>query len=220
MKIKGIKDGILISLQDQDWQDAKDSLIDNIKERQAFFEGAQVYLDVGTTILGTKAIDEIRKILLDQNIALAGVLGKSLVTQEAAQQLGLIAKLDRLPCTPTQKLKPLDTAVSGETAVLIQRTMRSGFKVSYQGHVVILGDVNPGAEVIATGSVIVWGRLRGTVHAGSEGDHSAIVCALDLSPTQLRIATKIATTPEDSAIPKPEVARILEDQIIAEPWQE
>jgi septum site-determining protein MinC len=118
-----------------------------------------------------------------------------------------------------QKLKPLDTALSGEAAIFIRRTMRSGFKVAYQGHVIVLGDVNPGAEIIASGSVVVWGRLRGTVHAGAEGDLAAVVCALDLSPTQLRIASKITTTPQDHVDPKPEIASIVEDQIIAEPWQ-
>jgi septum site-determining protein MinC len=116
-------------------------------------------------------------------------------------------------------MKPLDTVLAGEPAVMIHRTMRSGFKVAYQGHVVVLGDVNPGAEIVASGSIVVWGRLRGTVHAGADGDEAAVICALDLSPMQLRIASKIATSPQDSETPQPEIASIKEDQIIAEPWQ-
>lgn len=220
MEIKGIKDGILIALQNQDWQEAKRSLLEMIQERHPFFQGAKIFLDVGNAIIGTKALDELRLILSDQDIVLAGILSKSLVTQEAAQQLGLITKLEKPPTKPGQKLAPLDTIQSGESAVLIHKTMRSGFKISYQGHVVVIGDVNPGAEIIASGCVVVWGRLRGTVHAGVEGDQTALVCALDLSPTQLRIASKIATTPDDQTSPRPEVARIFEDQIIAEPWQE
>ena len=107
----------------------------------------------------------------------------------------------------------------GEAAVMIHRTMRSGFKVAYQGHVVVIGDVNPGAEIIATGSVVVWGRLLGTVHAGAEGDETAVICALDLSPLQLRIAAKVAIAPKGNKDPKPEVASINGDQIVAEPWQ-
>lgn len=102
---------------------------------------------------------------------------------------------------------------------MIQRTMRSGFKVAYQGHVVVLGDVNPGAEIFASGSIIVWGRLRGTAHAGAEGDETAVVCALELTPTQLRIASKAATTPQDQEQLQPEIASIKDNQIIAEPWQ-
>jgi septum site-determining protein MinC len=219
MEIKGIKEGILITLEGENWQDAKLSLIDKIKEKQDFFQGARLVLDVGHAVLGTHAIEEMQEILLEQEINLFGVLSKSMVTQEAAQKLGLIYTLDTYITQPERILQPLDTVVSGESAVWIQRTMRSGFKVAYQGHVVVLGDVNPGAEIVASGSVIVWGRLRGTVHAGAEGDQSAVVCALDLSPTQLRIATKIATTPQDHADPKPEVASILDGQIVAEPWK-
>jgi len=66
----------------------------------------------------------------------------------------------------------------------------------------------------------VWGHLRGTVHAGAEGDEGAVVCALDLSPMQLRIASNIATTPSDQEEPKPEIARIKAGQIIAELWKQ
>jgi len=218
MDIKGIKEGILITFDDQDWQNARERLFAKINEKQAFFQGAQVVLDVGNSVLGTKALEDIRTDLSNQNISLIGVLSHSMVTKEAAQRLGLITKLEKPKTKTDQQLKPLDTVLSGEAAVFIHRTMRSGFKVSYQGHVIVLGDVNPGAEVVATGSVIVWGHLRGTVHAGAEGDQAAVVCALDLSPTQLRIASKIAITPKDQTDPKPEIARIFEDQIIAEPW--
>ena len=85
---------------------------------------------------------------------------------------------------------------------------------------VVLGDVNPGAEVIAGGNVVVWGRLRGLVHAGSLGDAGAYVCALDLSPTQLRIADQIAVTPpaRRQRSVEPEQASIQEGQIVAELW--
>ncbi|HRQ13184.1 MAG TPA: septum site-determining protein MinC, partial [Promineifilum sp.] len=96
----------------------------------------------------------------------------------------------------------------------------SGRLVWHEGHVVVLGDVNPGAQIVATGNVIVWGRLRGLVHAGASGDATAIICALDLSPTQLRIADHIAVAPNDShAASIPEQATIREGQIVAEPWR-
>ena len=60
------------------------------------------------------------------------------------------------------------------------------------GTIVVVGDVNPGAELVATGDIVVMGALRGTAHAGAQGDVTARVIALELSPTQLRIATLIA----------------------------
>jgi septum site-determining protein MinC len=219
MEIKGIKEGILISLDKQEWQEGKDALLCKIKEKQDFFQGAQLVFDVGNTVLGADELGEVRDMLISNGVILLGVISKSLVTQEVAKEMGLITKLEKPNLKADQKLKPLDTALSGEAAIFIRRTMRSGFKVAYQGHVIVLGDVNPGAEIIASGSVVVWGRLRGTVHAGAEGDLAAVVCALDLSPTQLRIASKITTTPQDQVDPKPEIASIVDGQIIAEPWQ-
>ncbi len=75
-------------------------------------------------------------------------------------------------------------------------TVRSGQLISFEGNVVIIGDVNPGGEVIATGNVVVMGSLRGMVHAGADGNKEAIVVALSLQPTQLRIADVITRPPD------------------------
>ncbi|HOQ07662.1 MAG TPA: septum site-determining protein MinC [Clostridiales bacterium] len=98
-------------------------------------------------------------------------------------------------------------------------TVRSGTLVSYEGNVVILGDVNPGGEVVAAGNVVVMGSLRGLVHAGADGNKEAIVAALSLQPTQLRIADVI-TRPPDSGQPKqgflPEIAFVKDDMVYIE----
>ena len=102
---------------------------------------------------------------------------------------------------------------------MIRRTLRSGRTVHSRGHVIVYGDVNPGAQIIATGDIIIWGRLRGTVHAGVEGDMNAVICALDMSPNQLRIADLIATSPKDNQRTiRPEVASVRDDHIIVEIW--
>jgi septum site-determining protein MinC len=112
------------------------------------------------------------------------------------------------------------TVAQGEThALLVQRTVRSGQKCQYAGTIVVIGDVNPGAQVIAEGDVIVWGKLRGVVHAGAAGDENAMVGALLLAPTQLRIGNRIARAPDDKRARQfPEVARVRDGRIIVEPW--
>lgn len=220
MEIKGTKDGILINLEGQDWLEAKDELIHQITTKQDFFQGAQLILDVGSNVLRAKDLGELRDVLSARDVKLFSILSHSIVTQETAQLLGLKSLPSNPQGRPERKLKPLDTVLPGEAAVMIHRTMRSGFKVAYQGHVVVLGDVNPGAEIVASGSVVVWGRLLGTVHAGAEGDETAVICALDLSPLQLRIASKVAIAPKGDKDPRPEIASINGDQIIAEAWQE
>jgi len=104
-------------------------------------------------------------------------------------------------------------------AAFAWRTVRSGQVIRHQGHVTVLGDVNAGGEIIAGGNVLVWGRLRGTVHAGALGDRKAVICALELAPTQLRIADLIARAPEGGAGRFPEVAFVENDQISVEPWE-
>ena len=88
----------------------------------------------------------------------------------------------------------------------------------YRGKVV--GDVNAGAVIVAGGDVIVWGRLRGIVHAGAGGDESAVVCALHLAPTQLRIAGYITISPDDKQRkPRPEKALVRNGRIEAVAWE-
>jgi septum site-determining protein MinC len=113
----------------------------------------------------------------------------------------------------------VDSEESGEEAVLVRRTLRSGRSIRHRGHVVVIGDVNPGAEIVAGGDIVVWGRLRGIAHAGADGNSETVVCALDLSPTQLRIAHHIAISPARKGEPKPELARVKNGQIVAERWK-
>jgi septum site-determining protein MinC len=106
-----------------------------------------------------------------------------------------------------------------DSALFLNRTLRSGTRVEFSGNVVVLGDVNPGAEIIAEGNVIIWGRLRGMVHAGCKGNREAVICALDLSPTQLRIADEASAILKPQQNPKPEIARLNADgKLQAELW--
>lgn len=110
---------------------------------------------------------------------------------------------------------------SGNSCLLVERTLRSGQRIQYDGSVVVLGDVNPGADIIATGNVIVMGSLRGMVHAGARGDTDARVVALRLHPTQLRIAHYISRPPDgEQAEPGgPETALIKDEHIQIEQFE-
>ncbi len=106
--------------------------------------------------------------------------------------------------------------------LLIRRTLRSGQRVRFYGNVVVLGDVNPGAEITAGGDIIVMGWLRGLAHAGSEGDGNAIVAAFRLNPTQLRIGEIIGRAPDhgEAVLPEvPEVAEVRDGRLVIDRWQ-
>ncbi|MFC4804285.1 septum site-determining protein MinC [Filifactor villosus] len=96
-------------------------------------------------------------------------------------------------------------------------TLRSGTLVDFDGHVVVIGDVNPGARVQATGNVIILGNLRGTVHAGANGNKETFVFAERLLPIQLRISNSIAILSEkDKSVEEPLIASIKDDNIVIE----
>lgn len=100
---------------------------------------------------------------------------------------------------------------------IIPKTLRSGQKIEYDGNIVILGDVNPDAYVIASGSVIVMGTLRGFVHAGANGDESSVVMALKFLPQQVRISSYITRSPDKvEEVDYPEMAYIEDNKIVIE----
>jgi septum site-determining protein MinC len=216
MQIKGIREGLLVSLGEGTWGDLQAELFQQVEERENFFQGAKLALDVGPLGLNVKELSTLRDRLSEKGISLWAVVSNSGKTEQTAQNLGLATRLSAP--RPERTVKALEPTLTGESAMLVQRTLRSGFKVTFAGHIVVVGDVNPGAEIIAGGSVVVWGKLRGVVHAGAQGNEQAVVCALDLSPTQLRIAEQIATAPTRKGKAKPEMARIQDGQVVAETW--
>ena len=67
-------------------------------------------------------------------------------------------------------------------------SLRSGQRIEYEGSLVIIGDVNPGAEVIAGENIVVVGALRGLAHAGAKGNRDAVIEAVEITSAQIRIA--------------------------------
>ncbi len=114
---------------------------------------------------------------------------------------------------------PVTLALPTGPATLYHRgTLRGGQTLQQLGSLVVVGDVNPGAELVATGDIIVFGSLRGTAHAGAQGDFKARVYALELAPTQLRIASLIAADDGARRPREPEVAFVDEGRITLAPY--
>ena len=206
----------MVSFGEADWETLTAHLVDQIDSNPTFFLSARMVLDVGSIVLHVAELAPLRDTLSERGISLWAVLGNSTVTEQTAQNLGLATRIAK--SKPVEDIKAAD-AISEDRSLWIQHTLRSGTRIEYPGNVVIVGDVNPGAEVLAGGSVIVWGRLRGLVHAGVDGDKEAIVGALELSPTQLRIASEIAVAPKKAPKGKLEVARLIKGNLIVEPWK-
>lgn len=216
IQIKGIREGLLITFGEGEWFDIQIELMEKIREKENFFHGAKLAIDVGNRILSVAELGTLRDRLSNLNINLWAVLSNSPITERKAQDLGLATKIS-VP-KPERIIKSIESSLPGEDAIYVRKTIRSGFKVVSNGHIMIFGDVNPGAEILSGGSVIIWGKCQGVVHAGIDGNADAVVCALDLNPTQLRIADIIAISPKRKGKPQPEVAKIIDGQVVAEAW--
>lgn len=211
--IKGTKNGLLIIVGQGAWETILADLEERLTRTAAFFTGGHVILHVGQRVLAAGELNTIANVLDNEGMTLTTVLSKSAATRRAAQRLGFDA------ARPEPELPPHPAETTD--GMVIRHTLRSGQSIRHSGSVVIIGDVNPGAEVVAGGDIIVWGHLRGMVHAGALGNNQAFVCALSVAPTQLRIGNQIARPPEDETkTSQPETARVEDGQIIVESWEQ
>jgi len=111
-----------------------------------------------------------------------------------------------------KKLLLIDSAK--KNSILHEGTLRSGDRISSNGNLFIIGDVNPGAIVSAKKNIYVWGKLLGIAFAGQTGNNNASIASLYLNPLQLRIGDVVAIGPKDK--PKnnyPEIA-VIDNQTI------
>jgi septum site-determining protein MinC len=220
--IKGSRDGLVVTLGLGAWHNTLAALEDRIAGTPEFFKGARVALNVGARRLLEVDARAVRDMFARYDVVLWGLMSEDDETRHVAATMGLNAELPRprsaapAPASPIEPVLPDDP----NAGLVAHRTLRSGQQLRHSGSIALLGDVNPGAEIVAGGDIIVWGRLRGTVHAGAMGNENAQVCALNMQPTQLRIARHIARSPEERRRkPSPEVARVRHGQIVVESWE-
>jgi septum site-determining protein MinC len=228
VSIKGTKDGLLISLDSaEEWQLVINDLTARIDGSSAFFAGARITVDVGSRPIPKYALRTLKAALERRGLTLSNILSDSQTTVDSAVALDLRASFSgrggsapASEAAETAETLPIKSEEDVLTGVMIRKTLRSGRTIHSEGHVVVLGDVNPGAEVIAGGDVVIWGVLRGNVHAGAYGNESAVVCALDMMPTQLRIAGVLYEPPRGAKRTKsaPEIASVRSNQIIMDSW--
>ena len=209
--IKGSKSGLRLQLDEAAaWNELFEALRTQFEQSSHFFNGSHILVDTGHRALTEDQMQALLALMQEYGIAPESLASTARETRDVARASGLVTR----PLTRAAA----DQEDRGE-ALFVWRTIRSGQIIRHHGHITVLGDVNAGSEIIAGGSVIVWGRLRGTVHAGALGDRSMVICALELVPTQLRIADLIARTPEDNLERFPEVARVDDDYISVEAWE-
>ena len=163
---------------------------------------AAIGLASGSWRLDVRALRAVAERMASLGVNLAGLCATDPLTRAAAAALGLPTSA---PLAGTGTGAASGPPEPPSLALTVhQGTLRAGDHLEVAGSLLVLGDVNPGARVSAGGDVRVWGRLRGAAHAGSLGDPTAKIVALQLRPLQLRIADAVARGPED--LPPPGLA--------------
>lgn len=178
-----------------------DENISQIKDKlnSEFFKGSLAVIDYESANLSE---DNIKKI-------------EDAVRTSSTRFIGYKSSLKLDKNAKAEPAAPVKGSV--KTLKLINKNLRSGQNLEHDGDVLVLGDVNPGSYITASGNIIVMGTLAGIVHAGAGGDDGAIVIALKLKAQQLRIARWITRSPDDSEDPEyPEKASVRNNQIIIE----
>lgn len=95
-------------------------------------------------------------------------------------------------------------------------SLRCGQRVEFEGSIVILGDLNGGAEAIASDNIVVLGNLRGLAHAGAKGNKKAIIAAQNIDTVQVRIANVVKEINKNEEQPKRTCAFIENEEIVFE----
>ena len=202
--LKGRKDGITISLDPAiPFDDLKEHFKQRVIDTKQFFEGAKS----NVSFTGRNLSDEEEKTLLD------------IITKETTLDVPFVGEGSFKPINPSFVMDsvPQHLPNNVHNTLYHQGGLRSGQSIRYSGSVVVIGDVNPGSEIVAEGNIIVLGALKGMVHAGCTGNEECFVSALVFWPTQLRIANIITYIPDDKKKKAPACAYIQESQVFIAP---
>ncbi len=216
IRIKGYQDGLIITSNHQEWKDCQEEIISQICEKENFFRGGKITLDLGNLTVHAAEMGSMRDKLSDKGVTLWSVISNSPTTIKTAQMLGLDTPIH--PGKSNLRDRQPSVSAIGDSALLIQRTLRSGISIQSEDSIIVLGDVNPGAELLSGKSILVWGRLRGAVQAGLSGETESVICAMVFTPTLLRIGEAVADIPAKMKKSKPYKAMLKDGVIHFEPW--
>lgn len=192
------KNEILIRISEKaTYEEAKECLNKKIPALKKLYKTEKTPICVTGKILKNKEIEEIKKIITDEI--------EVDVTFDSPKVLGLHGIK-----------KVFEKEVETSETKFYKGSLRSGKKIEYEGSLVILGDVNGGAEVIAGENIVILGNLRGLAHAGAKGNKKAIIATNKIECPQIRIANIVKEIEKEEIEKEYKFAYIEEDKMIME----
>jgi len=222
--INGTVNGLLVTLEPETpFSELLKALSDRLAEAPGFFRGASLAVDTSRRLLRGSERTQLENLLAHYHMSVTPLEHVTGMRKDGETEVPFSPV--PAPGTPTGTGN-VDETIQAQRdlreiadTLFLRRTVRSGQALHHTSNIIVLGDVNPGAEIVAGGDIVVWGVLRGMVHAGYPDNESACVCALHLTPVQLRIAHLLSRPPEGADVQlRPEVAAIRNGRIVVETW--
>jgi septum site-determining protein MinC len=197
-----------VSASELTWSDIWQQIRQRLNAGDRFrVSNTPVHLMAQDRLVDSRQLQELAEALSEVQLRLISVSTSRRQTAIAAVTSGY--SVEQLQPVTSLNSEPTATAIPQADALYLEMTVRSGVEIRHPGTVILLGDLNPGGIVIADGDIIIWGRLRGIAHAGAGGNSECLIMALQMEPTQLRIADAVARAPEKLPMQfSPEVAHI------------
>jgi septum site-determining protein MinC len=201
IQIKGTKEGINAKIymdKFNTFDNMLNSLLNKLEAGKSFYKGSTINIIANLKKLNEIEIAKLKDVLFEK------IQIKDCTFEEL---------------TPERNEKKIFNGVYEGKTKFIKKTIRGGQLVNYYGNIVIIGDINSGAEVYAGGNIVVLGSVKGHVHAGVGGNRKAFVSAFSLQPEILQIADIVTMAPDDGVKPSyPELAKIKGETIVVEPY--
>jgi septum site-determining protein MinC len=206
-KLRGVGDSLWVTIDPgRSAEELKEELNTLFRKLDHLAKGARVVIDTGK---------------LGENDKLVEVLGQFL---KENYQIGSVSSPPDNNTNAEIRLRQRDLDRSwyqhSSDVLMLTGRVRSGQKINARKHLLLMGDVNPGGEVIAGGDILILGNLRGTAWAGQRGNTESIILALDFKPTQIQIAGYVAAGTSESSGKYPEFAHVENGTIIVEDYIE
>ena len=211
VKIKGTSLGLQLSFAPEaSFEEVRENLRQKLESGTTFFLRGTLVLIPRDVFMGSER-DELQHLFHEYGLICR--TQKPEPPEEKPVSKALPANPQPVPAAANQpeELKP-------QEMVVINKTLRGGQEIRTKSSVLVCGNVNPGAQIIAGGSIDIRGTCRGLVHAGAYGDSTAFIIADHLMPTQIRISNLIARSPDEmEKTDRAERASIKDGQIVIEP---
>ena len=213
--IKSSKNGINLVLDDKlSFTEILEEIKKKFIDSEKFFKNAHIAISFeGRALSQEEQFEIIEMIQQCTTITIICILDHDELMDEVMQR----------------RINAYQESHSPQTGQFYKGTLRSGQQIESETSMVVLGDVNPGAKVIAKGNIVILGALKGSAYAGANGDSGCFVAALEMDPVQIKIGDYIGRSADKKEPSKglrrkvktetavPQIATVYDQQILIEP---